>query len=190
MYVWSQRTGFIWGKFGDLFGENLFWEGLGLPEDFPDLQTEWAPCSVGPFHSKVFSFKTKETIKEIHLAFSFLKNNRSTHRSTKFWKKTELNIKLSSWKGYAFMLEHKGRTKLYDTIEKALKDLANRGYTVKTIRMPKTMMEHIRQLTWRKVGRWVRKGTSITGWDFGKMEKWEFMANPVQRWVSYTTKPT
>lgn len=50
-------------------------------------------------------------------------------------------------------LKHKGRTKLYDTIEKAPKDLANRGYTVQTIRMPKTMMDQLRQLIWRKAGR-------------------------------------
>lgn len=60
-------------------------------------------------------------------------------------------------------MKHKDGTKIYNTIAEASEDPANKGYSVKTIRLPETLMDQIRQLTWRKADRQASKGAFNTG---------------------------
>ncbi|KAJ8348998.1 hypothetical protein SKAU_G00277150 [Synaphobranchus kaupii] len=131
------------------FVEKLLREGLGLPEDEPDLQIERAHRSLGPrppedapprsIIVKFLSFKTKETLLR------------------KAWQKVrkvlkENQVQFQTLFPARLRVRYKDGTKIYETIEEATKDLTDRGYTVKIIRPPDSLMEQVRRLTWRRAG--------------------------------------
>lgn len=61
-------------------------------------------------------------------------------------------------------MRHKVEMKVYDTIE-ATEDLSRRGYSVKIVKLPETLMEQIQQLIWRKIERRATKSAFNTGRD-------------------------
>lgn len=155
------------------FVENLLGEGLKLPEVGRDLQIKSAHRSAGPqppddaaprsIIVKFSSFKTTEEIlgmawqgkgftwqdKHINLDYDYpprlVKKRREYAEVRKVLK--EKGVQFKDLFPARLRVTHEDGTIIYNTIEDATKDLASRGFTVKPISAPETMMETIRQLT-------------------------------------------
>lgn len=179
------------------FVENLFREGLGLPDDVPDLQIERAHRSVGPqppadapprsIIIKFLSFKTKETLlrkawqrkgfswqdNHINLDHDYppliLKKRREYTEIRKVLK--ENKVQFQTLFPARLRVRHEDGTKTYDTVEEASEDLLRRGYAVTPIAPPETLMEQVQQLSWRRVDRRARKGAPKAGRESSYKEK-------------------
>lgn len=55
---------------------------------------------------------------------------------------------------------HEDGPKTYETVEEASEDLLRRGYTVTTTTPLETLLEQVQQLTWKRVDRQAKKGTT------------------------------
>lgn len=177
------------------FVENLFREGLELPDDVLDLQIERAHRSVGPqppadapprsIIIKFLSFKTKETLlrkawqrkgfswQDYHINLDhdypplILKKRREYTEIRKVLK--ENKVQFQTLFPARLRVRHEDGTKTYDTVEEASEDLQRRGVT--TIAPPETLMEQVRQLSWRRVDRRARKGAPKAGRESSYKEK-------------------
>ncbi|KAJ8353684.1 hypothetical protein SKAU_G00212510 [Synaphobranchus kaupii] len=117
---------------------------------------------------KFLSFKTKETLlrkawqrkgfawqgNQINLDHDYppliLKKRREYSEVRKVLKENQ--VQFQTLFPARLRVRYKDGTKIYETIEEATEDLTDRGYTVKIIRPPDSLMEQVRRLTWRRAG--------------------------------------
>ncbi len=157
------------------FVEKLFRENLNIPEDMT-LQLERAHRALGPqppeeaaprsILVRFLSFKTKETI--LHLAWQkkgftwqgrrvnldndyaprILQKRRAYAEIRKVLK--DRQIQFQTLYPARLKVKYDDETRIYESVEEAAVDLANRGFPVEIIKPPETLVDKLRQLTWER----------------------------------------